>query len=133
MKEVQQRKGGDVSDVAVVGAVIDLGYCLDLISQASIDLLKDSFKSFSEIMRVAKKPMPQNIGGNDLIRRNLDCAVVNYLHASRKEQNKPAFATVRGLFVEGGPLFEGSGFHSKTHIQICVRRTANIKGVFRVS
>jgi hypothetical protein len=34
--------------------------------------------------------------------------------------------------LEGQPIYETSGFHEKTHIQICVRNPKNIKGVFRV-
>lgn len=77
--------------------------------------------------------MPRNIGGADLLQRNLDCAVINYLHTTRKEDGKPAFQTVRGVFVEGDPVFPTSGFRYKTHIQICVRRSSNIKGIFKVS
>ncbi|GAB6038857.1 hypothetical protein JCM15519_34160 [Fundidesulfovibrio butyratiphilus] len=43
------------------------------------------------------------------------------------------FDTVRGLFTEGGPLFPGSGFQAKTHIQTAVRTLPSIKGVFRNS
>lgn len=133
IKDVKKRKGQSDRNVAVVGAVIDMGYCLDLLSESSINLLKDAFVSFRGLMRKAGEPMPKNEGGHDLMLRKLDCAVVNYLHASRNEEGKPSFQTVRGLFTEGKPAFVGSGFQKKTHIQICVRRSANIKGVFKVS
>lgn len=46
--------------------------------------------------------------------------------------DRAVFDTVRGLFTEGGPLFPGSGFRAKTHVQVAVRSADNIKGYFRV-
>jgi hypothetical protein len=74
--------------------------------------------------------LPQN--GPDLLRRNLDCAVIEVLHDIRKDSGETPIDTVRGVFLEGSPIFEGSGFYAKTHIQICVCNPACIKGVFRV-
>jgi len=42
------------------------------------------------------------------------------------------YQTVRALFVEGTELYEGAGFHDKTHIQICVIDQSRIFGVFRL-
>lgn len=64
--------------------------------------------------------------------RYLDRAVIEYLHAARATQDQPPFDTVRALFPESKPLYPGAGFLAKTHIQICVRNPAMIKGVFRV-
>ena len=41
--------------------------------------------------------------------------------------------SVKGVFVEGDPIYETAGFYEKTHIQICVRNADCIKGVFRVT
>jgi hypothetical protein len=38
---------------------------------------------------------------------------------------------VRAAFVEGGQLYPDAGFSAKSHIQICVRNVACIKGYFR--
>lgn len=78
------------------------------------------------------KALPRNEGGDDLLRRNLDCAVINYLHEVRNNEALRPFDSVRGVFVEGKRIYENSGFREKTHIQICVRNSACIKGVFRV-
>ncbi len=64
--------------------------------------------------------------------RNLDCAVINHLHAIRKENSLMPFDTVRGIFQEGKPIYADAGFRAKTHIQICVCNSECIKGVFRV-
>jgi hypothetical protein len=38
---------------------------------------------------------------------------------------------VRGVFVEGGSLYENAGFAAKNHIQVCVRDVRCIKTYFR--
>ena len=116
----------------VVGAVIDLGYCLDLTSTAGISAVEKGYESFSQVMAVSGAQMPKNGGGPDLLLRKLDCAVINHIHASLKSKKIQPFDTVRGVFIEGGRIYENSGFFKKTHIQISVRNLAGIKGVFRL-
>lgn len=128
-KEVENRTG-KIAIPAVVGAVIELGLCLDLTTQAGIDQVKQSFDSLSKALKLSKSPLPRNKSG--LLRRNLDCAVINYLHHIRREQQAPAIDSVKGIFVEGSPVYEDSGFFHKTHVQICVCNPDCIKGVFRV-
>jgi hypothetical protein len=62
----------------------------------------------------------------------LDCAVINYVHALREgDKRLPPFESVRGAFSEGQPLYDGARIMAKTHIQICVRHSASIRGYFR--
>ena len=35
------------------------------------------------------------------------------------------------MFVEGKALYDGAGFHDKTHVQIAIRNSGMIKGYFR--
>jgi peptide-methionine (S)-S-oxide reductase len=58
--------------------------------------------------------------------------VINYLHTVREANGQQPFDTVRGVFLEGDPIYANAGFRRETHIQICVRNLAMIKGVFRV-
>jgi hypothetical protein len=62
--------------------------------------------------------------------RKLDCAVIENLHDSLKLMKEPPYDSVRGVFLEGDAIYEGSGFKSKTHIQICVRNPNCLKGLF---
>jgi hypothetical protein len=50
----------------------------------------------------------------------------------RKQQGEEAFDSVRAAFIEGNRLYEGAGFYNRTHIQLCVRREAQIIGYFRL-
>lgn len=134
-EELQQHRkstSNQIKDPYVVGAVIELGYCLDLLSSTGIELVKAGYRNFSLKIEATGIEKPRNQGGNDLFLRHLDCAVINYIHDVNKKTGRPEFDTVRGVFLEGKPVYETSGFHEKTHIQICVRNPKNIKGVFRV-
>jgi len=44
----------------------------------------------------------------------------------------PPFDTVRGVFFEGDPIYSNCGFHERTHVQIAVRNSDCIKGIFHV-
>ncbi len=44
----------------------------------------------------------------------------------------PNVDSMTGGSIEGKPIYEGSGFYQKTHIQIAVCNLDCIKGVFRV-
>ena len=119
---------------AVLGAVIELGNCLDLMNMDHILMVKDSFYNLRAIFEMNKGQLPanRNIGtSNDILLRELDCAVIENLHMQRAFKNKKAFDSVRGLFVEGQPVYEGAGFHDKNHIQICIRNPNCIKGFFK--
>jgi hypothetical protein len=110
-----------ITNPFVVGAIIDLGNCLDLLEAESIRAVKRGYNEFKEIHAVSGTPMPQNKKiGTEAPIRPLDCAVINYVHLMREAENEPGFDTVRAAFIEGPPLYENAGFHEQTHIQICV-------------
>ena len=48
-----------------------------------------------------------------------------------ERKRRSIYDTVRCGFVEGGPAFEGSGIHYRSHVQIAVRNPACVVGVFR--
>jgi hypothetical protein len=132
LQDYPERSKRPISAPAVVGAVINLGYCLDLTSSMGIRAVEASHKSFVALCEAEGRALPHNRGGPDRLMRNLDCAVVNHLHKVRKDYLEKPFDTVRGIFMEGGPIYAEAGFQKKTHIQICVRTPECIKGVFRV-
>ena len=120
-----------IKSPAVIGAVIDLGLCLNLLDSRSIATVRSAYDELVESFAAAGRPLPRNTGGDDLFRRHLDCAVVRAMHQTREDNGKPAFQTIRAAFVEGGPLYENAGFAAKSHIQVCVRDLRCIKGYFR--
>jgi hypothetical protein len=125
--EMKARGIKKISRPAVVGAVIDLGSCLDLMTAVGIGMVAASYKDLKSIFDAAGAAMPVN---KDKVRRQLDRAVIEHLHALIKGPD--VIETVRGVFVEGPPIYPDAGFYAKTHIQISVRNPECIKGVFRV-
>jgi hypothetical protein len=132
LKKVGRGGGAKIEQPYAVGAVVDIGYCLDLISTTGIEFVKDAHADFRDYMDESGAEMPINKGTDDLLQRYLDCAVINHIHSINKRDKRKPFETVRGVFLEGKRIYDTSGFYEKTHIQICVRNLANIKGVFRV-
>src|SRR5690606_9876002 len=61
---------------AVLGAVLDLGYCLDLLDSKYLEFLKESFDVLCDNVQEVGLPLPKNNASpsGDLLRRNLDCA-----------------------------------------------------------
>lgn len=116
----------------VVGAVIDLDRCLNLLDHEMIGLVKDAHQNLVESYEAVGRTPPVNRGGPDRLQRFLDCAVLEHFHTIREEAGLPSFDTVRGVFVEGKPIYPTAGFHEKSHIQVCVRNARCIKGYFRV-
>lgn len=131
--ELSKRKGSSIAKPAVLGAVIDLGYCFDLTDSAYLRLLKQSYDTLIALSKTNGTPLPQNKSINssqDLLIRKLDCAVIQATHLLNKRDHKRAFDSVRGVFWEGNPLYPNAGFAEKNHIQICVRNPNCIKGFF---
>ena len=79
--------------------------------------------------------LPTNSFGKDLLKRELDCAVIETVHSNRRKINKldsamQLFDSVRSPFWEGERIYENAGFRLKNHIQICVVNSSCIKGYF---
>ena len=119
-----------------MGAIIDLGNCLDLTDAGSLAIIRKGYEQFKRTSESAGAPLPANERAHsrdeDLVKRHLDCAVANFVHLLRERSNLRVFDTVRGIFAEGGDLYPGAKIQSRTHIQICIRNPAvSMKGYFR--
>jgi hypothetical protein len=122
-----------IEEPAVLGAVIALNNCLDLLDTGSIQLVAKAHDSFLEYAHAIGSKIPANKGDRDRSGRYLDCAVINFLHQMIKDGslgNVPPFDSVRAMFPEGESLYEGAGFRKQNHIQICIRNADCIKGFF---
>jgi hypothetical protein len=110
----------------VVGAVIQLGLCLDLTDVHWTRLLREQYQLVRSVRRRQRLPMPKNRGK----RRELDCMIINQLVAATDYDQVP-FQSVRCPFLEGRRVFPGSGIFRESHLQIAVRDKTCILGVFR--
>ncbi len=118
---------------AVVGAIINLGNCLDLTTTAGIEQIQAGYELLKEIYTRQGRSLPANEcahdGDNDRLIRRLDCAVIN-MTCEFLEHDGIRIDTVKGMFTEGGPAYDGAGFTEQTHTQVCVRNPKCILGVF---
>lgn len=124
-----KRAGGRIKRPAALGAVIDLGRCLNLTEGEGISLVRKAYERLREFFDEEGRLVPKNTGSG-LRARRLDCAVFETVHQSRKDEALPPFDTVRAFFVEGEPLYPTAGIRQLDHVQICVRNPASIIGYF---
>lgn len=122
--------GQAIMEPAVVGAVIDLGFCLNLLDSGYIAMVRQAHDDLVASAEAMEESLPRNTIGPDLVKRKLDCAVLRSLHERRAEARKQPFDSVRAVFFEGDRLYENAGFLDKNHIQISVRNPACILGYF---
>jgi hypothetical protein len=132
----QQVKRGRIQEPAVLGAYIHLGRCFDLTDTWATKTLSMYHQDLLDTLNETGNAIPRNRsgggGGKDLLLRNLDCAVINLCMQDLDDDPTYGgpFQTVRGVFVEGAPIYEGAGIHAKTHVQVAVRDPACILGYF---
>ncbi len=132
-KNPPHNKKQKIKEPAVLGAVIDLGFCLDLLDSENLALLSVGYETLKKSNEVFNIKIPKNIPlkeNGDLLKRYLDCAVIESIHQFNKDKNKRPFDSVRGVFFEGEELYPNAGFKEKNHIQIALRNPNCIKGYF---
>lgn len=128
----QEKAGrGELEEPCVVGAVVELRRCLDLSVRQNVPLVAAAHQSLTAWYKTSGGKLPVNKPApkdprRDNVMRFLDCAVLNHLVDSAEQP----FDTVRGLFVEGGPVYEGAEIYNKTHAEIAVRTPECIRGIF---
>lgn len=143
---IDKKKRSTLKEPSVVGVIYQLEYCLDFTDQQFTKILSNYYILMKDDLKVAGKELPKNRNvptdkHRDRVLRELDCAVIEYLNQKIDEQilsdveqkgftDYRRFDTVRGIFTEGGPAFEGAGIQTKNHIQICIRNLNSIKGFF---
>ena len=130
-QEQHSRNPDLIKKPAVVGAVVHLGACLNLMDKASNQPIKETYDALHEALADAQKSrpglaFPTNAGKL----HRLDALVLN-ITCRFAEINKHPYDTVRAAFIEGEPVFKGSAIQSDTHIQLCVRNPASIVAYFR--
>lgn len=127
------RNNPKYKEPAVLGAVIDLGYCLNLTDYHSADVLKRGYEMLKIKYDTLGEKLPCNGKKNsngDILLRDLDCAVIQQIHQYHKEAGEREYDSVRGVFIEGKEAYPGAGFRAKTHIQLCIINPNCIKGFF---
>jgi hypothetical protein len=132
--EISRRGAGRIRNPAVLGGLIHLGFCFDLLDVRFTEWLREMFPLFTKTITEHGGVLPRNEGlpGNpeELALRKLDCAFLNWAVPFLEAQTGQTFHTVRGVFQEGEPAYEGSSIMRKSHIQIAVRDRNALLGYF---
>lgn len=139
-------KRGEIKEPAVIGAVLNLGTCCDLLDSKHIQVVSAYYNLMRVSYNLLGRPIPQNKDTKhdkhkDKLIRELDCAVIEFMNERIFSQHQTQisetgsttiklFDSVRGVFTEGGEAFPGSGIQLKNHIQICIRNLNCIQGFF---
>lgn len=122
---------GKIKIPFVLGAIIDLKHCLDLLDSSGLQQVIDAHQNLVAIYDATGLKLPANAGGKDKASRMLDCLVMNSLHDFRDASKLAPYDSVRAMFPEGDELYADAGFKDKNHIQLCIRDRSCIKGYFR--
>lgn len=141
-----KKRRGEIEIPAVIGAVLDLGYCFDLTDSRFISMIKAYYSVLAQTYKDLGEKLPENKDikadkHKDKTLRELDCKVIEFMHdqiilqvakdiKTRGYSELKIFDSARGVFTEGGPAYTGAGIVEKTHIQLCIRNLNCIKGFF---
>ena len=133
-KQQSKRKGTRIKEPAVLGAVIQLGNCFDLLDIEFTQQLSESAHRLVQVLAADGITLPtnQSVGMSDYdwLRRERDCFVLNKVIPEIEKDDGMTYHSVRGVFQEGDPAFDGAGIKLKSHIQIAVRDPQAIIGYF---
>lgn len=110
----------------VLGAILELGNCLNLVAPEATSLLTETYEELEKIYQAAGEVMPKNEGA----KRELDCAIIKAVHQANIVKGKQAYDSVRCAFNEGVEAYPNSNFTTQLHIQISIRTPELIKGYF---
>jgi hypothetical protein len=115
---------------AVVGALVRLGFCLDLLDPSNAALLRAAHRDLERSLRTEGQQPPKNANNH----KYLDCAVFNWLYRILEEGGRRV-ETCRAVFVPSVPvarMWDRSGVFQGAHIQLCVREPNSIAAVWPV-
>ena len=122
--EIKKRNPQRIRKPAVLGAVLHLGTCFDLLDTRCTRALAACWEHYRIIAPGIKS-------ANKGVLHYLDCDVLNFALPFIQAEEGTSFQTVRGVFQEGTPAYPGSEIRLQSHIQIAVRDKSCILGYFR--
>jgi len=125
-RALQWAKAQKKKDPYVIGAVIQLSTCFNLMDTGSAAEIKSAYGDVLALSLATGDTLPENKGGL----HRLDMVVINAATDRAATAGRP-YDAVRGAFIEGTEVFPGSSIRTDTHIQLCVRNPQCILAYFR--
>lgn len=116
--------------IAILGSMIRLGFCFDLLDPYNVKYLKEIYKEYRETEIAAERPIPENVNHY----KYLDCAAFQYAYAVIESSKRQlSVDSARAVYVptgHGKRVWARSWISNDAHIQICVRNPACILGTW---
>jgi hypothetical protein len=114
---------------SVVGAMIRLGNCLDMLDAKNAEVLQKAKAKMVQSLKQEGIEIPKS----ERIYKNLDCAVFNFFCEQTEDEGELKIDSARGAYVPPQStkrIWPTSWIYKDTHIQICVRNQSNIIAVW---
>ena len=125
-RSVQQKWG---EEPAVLGAMIRLGACFDLLDPFNLQQLERFHQEYVKACAAANLPIRENANNH----KYLDCETFKFSYAAFENEGVKV-DSCRAVFVPTGKrAWTRSGIYRQAHIQICVRNLKRILGTWLVS
>src|SRR5690606_573814 len=114
--------------IAILGSMIRLGFCFDLLDPYNVDELKSFHNRYVEAAVAAGQKVEDNANH----RKFLDCKVFQYAFAAIEAEEKQGVDSARAVYVptHGTRVWKRSWISKYAHIQICVRNPDCILGTW---
>ncbi len=109
-------------EAAVVGASVRFQDEMDLLDIGWANDLAQAYSAFVNVMEEIGQPLPHQTSGA----HRLDRAVINFAVEQLRSRGI-SVRMVRGVFIEGQPVFPDSALYERAHVQIAVRDTQMIE------
>lgn len=131
----QDRKEGQLDDVALIAADIDVTGFIDLLDYEWGGTLKDTYRSLDEqgdpdFRKVQERQQEFVLGSDKRQGHWLDRYVLE-ASVTMLEANDIYITGIRSAFWEGSRLYPKSHLMDRQHIQIAVREVSAIKNLWR--
>jgi hypothetical protein len=126
----RRRSQGWDDEIAVVGSMIRLGVCFDLLDPENVKDLGLLYQAFLRASRESNLRPPTNVRSKKI----LNCRVFNFTYEWYLDA-RPAIDTFRTVFVpttKTDRIWKGIGINAHAHIQVCVRNPDCILGTWLV-
>jgi hypothetical protein len=114
--------------VAVLGSMIRLGNCLDVLDPVNTDFLVRMHAGYVSEVQAAGLSLPTNVRSA----KYLDCAVMEYAYRQAEAASGRRVESCRAMYVGTGRarVWPSSWIVRDAHIQLCVRDPACILGTW---
>lgn len=128
--ERRKRRHNWNEPIAILGSMIRLGFCLDLLDPYNVKYLKDIYEEYRATETAAGRAVPENANHY----KYLDCAIFQYAYAAIESAEEfQAVDSARAVYVPTGEdkrIWTRSWISRGAHIQVCVRNPACILGTW---